>query len=68
MAELDVTSEMRQKIEDAGDYPILDSEFIPFALDPDGPKVEKTHGTRGYYISSPVDGFVLHGPFGEAGA
>jgi hypothetical protein len=60
---VDVTQPMRDKLAAAGDKPILDSKFIPLKS---GQAAESVLGTKGYYVSSPEDGWQLHGPFGEA--
>lgn len=60
---LDVSAEMRRKIGERGDYPLLDSVLVSLK---DGGYAERVLGTRGWYISSPVDGWLLHGPKGAA--
>lgn len=56
-----VSSQLTQKLAAVGDQPILDSEFVALADSTD--KAEKVQGQQGWYISSPVDGWLLHGPF-----
>lgn len=60
---VNVSKELVAKLEQVGDKPILDSEFIPLR-DGSG-SAEKVLGTKGWYVSSPVDGWALRGPFGE---
>ncbi len=56
-----VSDEMTAKMLRHGDAPLLDSVFIPVtgheAL------AEQTQGSKGTYLSSPVDAWKLHGPF-----
>lgn len=61
---LNVSPEMVQKLAAVGDQAIMDSQFI--LLDDRTGSVEKTQGTKGVYISSPADGWALHGPFDAA--
>lgn len=58
---VNVSQEMKDKLAQAGDKPILDSEFIPLR-DGSG-AAEKVLGTKGWYVSSPADGWELRGPF-----
>jgi hypothetical protein len=60
---LNVSKELRDKLTEVGDEPILDSQFVDNA---DGTKAEKVQGTKGLYISSEADGWQLRGPFGPA--
>ncbi len=57
-----VSPEMTAKLQQFGDHAILDSEFVELA---DGTKAERTHGTKGTWISSPADDWKMHGPFGR---
>ena len=63
MVALNVSQPMIDKLAAVGDYPILDAEFVPTS---EGQAAERVQGTKGTYISSPVDGWQLHGPFGAA--
>jgi hypothetical protein len=63
---VDASNEIKSKLHAVGDYAIMASEFIRVSADPEAPQAEKVHGTKGYYISSPTDGWVLRGPFGQA--
>lgn len=60
---LEVTREMQDKLARVGDKPILDSEFIQLR---NGGVAEKVLGTKGWYVSSPADGWELRGPFPAA--
>jgi hypothetical protein len=60
---VDVTQPMRDKLAAAGDKPILDSKFIPLK---NGQAAESVLGTKGWYVSSPEDGWALRGPFTAA--
>ena len=55
---------MVAKLAAVGDQPILDSVFV--SLHNYDQDAEKTQGTKGVYISSPADGWELHGPFDAA--
>jgi hypothetical protein len=63
---VDASNPIKEKMKLVGDYPIMAAEFVRVSSDPTAPQAEKVHGTKGYYISSPADGWVLHGPFGQA--
>lgn len=58
---VNVSDPLRDKLAAVGDKPILDSEFIPLR-DGSG-SAEKVQGQKGWYISSPEDGWELRGPF-----
>lgn len=62
---LNVSAEMTAKLASVGDAPLLDSVWVSAGHDAAGHTVngEKTQGARGTYLSSPVDGWLLHGPF-----
>lgn len=63
---VNASAEIKQKLHDVGDHALIASEFIGVG---DGqPNAERVLGTKGYYVSSPIDGWQLHGPFGAAGA
>lgn len=63
---LSVSAEMRAKLAEVDDYPILDSAFISIPSREE--QAERVLGTKGMYVSSPVDGWLLHGPFPAAEA
>ena len=41
---------------------LTDSEFLPVS-DAAGASAERVLTDQGYFVSSPADGWVLHGPF-----
>jgi hypothetical protein len=57
---LNVTREMIDKLSGVGDAPLKDSIF---GKNSDGTSYEQVQGGNGYYLSSEVDGWLLHGPF-----
>lgn len=62
------SAQMVQKMAAAGDAPLLDSEFIALDQYKDGDgnptPAERTLGSKGFYVSSPANGWALSGPFG----
>ena len=56
-----VSEEMTAKMKQHGDAPLLDSTFV--AVTGFEALAEQTQGSKGTYLSSPVDAWKLHGPF-----